>query len=280
MPDLTQSQTILVACLAVALPFWFLGLWRAASVIRSDESVRASWRRPRLPAGGFTVRLKLFLGGTLLLFLGFLAVVFFREAVFASGIAAGTLFLTALFFACYFRNLSDDERKLFRSSRRGAAPDDVEEVLLFTHPVWSAEHPGLFAIGVLFTLGGGVLTFMLGDLALLLLSVFGLVFLLHLWSFCQLNTLIVTNRVTATREGLPAERCRLIPHQDVMRATTERSGLDRLFRVETLVIDDGSGEPVRMKLRNAGEVTRRISESAEALANADARPTAREVQVR
>jgi len=261
MFELTRTQIIVVACLLLALPLWLAGLWRAARVmlVKKDGAGR-SWRLPRLTANGLTVRLKLFLIGTVVLFAGFLAVILFRDAVYAAVIAFGTLFLTGLFFACHFRNLSDDERQLFRSDPSGNPDLEPEEMLLLTHPVWMSEHPGLFALGLVFTLGGGVLTAWDGDPALLLMSVFGLVFLLHLWSFRQLNSLIVTNRLTALREGLPAEQIRLILHLDVVAVSVERTFLDRLFRVSSIEISDGSDDPVRIKLKNAGEVKRLIEE--------------------
>jgi len=113
---------------------------------------------------------------------------------------------------------------------------------------------------MLFTAGGGAATALLGDPVLLLLSVFGLVFLMHLWSFRQINTFIVTTRVTAVREGLPAERSRLIRHNDVQSMSIGRALMDRFFRVWWLEIDDGTGHPLRIKVKNPEDVKRLVEE--------------------
>jgi hypothetical protein len=65
MFGLSQTQLIVAGCLLLALPFWVMGLWRAANVIHSRETP-STWRLPRVDLSTMTPRLKLFLAGTLI----------------------------------------------------------------------------------------------------------------------------------------------------------------------------------------------------------------------
>ena len=128
-----------------------------------------------------------------MILLGIVLTIFSRSRLFLPVSVVGMIFLCGLFFHCFMVAYKRDEKVLFRRRARATTLDgDPEQLLFFGHSPWIFDRPWLFLAGVLFVFLGIGLVVITRDVYLLLLSVFGIVFMLQVWSFWQLNSLTVT----------------------------------------------------------------------------------------
>ena len=175
--------------------------------------------------------------GSAFTFLGFALTILLRNAEFLILIVVGSLFLSGLFFYTYYIIFSREERALFSSKKSARA----EHLMLFTHPAWMFHYPHFAIIGIGFIAGGIFAGTVYNDIYLTLLAIYGLIFMLHLWSFTQLNILTVTDQRISLRLGLPADSIVNIPLTEIANIQMTQSLLQRLFRVHALAITDHAG---------------------------------------
>ncbi len=264
MGDIRLSEdflTILSGLGVLILSVWFFYLWRYLKAIITHwkgRSVSVGIRGPRPARQPWSQRNPiLFCLGTLIIFFGFALVIVFKERSFVWLILTGILYLSALFFRCYYQTFSQTEKS---EPKRPRTTADPEQLLLFTHSSWIADRPGLFWLGVAFLPLGLGLTIIYADTYFMLLSVFGLIFLLQLWSFCQLNILTVTDQRTTMRTGLPADSLSEIPHTGVEKIRTYRTLFQRLFGTSTLIISGSNKEELIFHTKFPALVTGLIEE--------------------
>ena len=265
MGDIRLSEdflTILSGLGVLILSVWVFYLWRYLKAIMAhwkSRPVAVGIREPRptKPPGSQRNPI-LFCLGTLIMFLGFALVIMFKERAFVWLILAGLLYLSALFFKCYYQTFSQGDKSVY--SKRPRPTADPEQLLLFTHSSWIADRPGLFWFGVAFLPLGLGLTIIYADTCFLLLSVFGLIFLLQLWSFCQLNILTVTDQRTTMRTGLPADSLSEIPHVGVEKIRTYRTLFQRLYGTSTMIISGSNKEELIFHTKFPALVTGLIEE--------------------
>ncbi len=250
---------ILIVLGGIALvPLWLHHMWKTIrALIEYWESKRG---RPESGSGRergsrqlawMQRKGVLFFVGTFFLFSGVVLTILFKNRIFVPLIVSGMLFLSGLFFYCHFSTYSKKERSLFSVRANGAFDtSEPEQLLLFTHPVWNFDNPLLFLTGVIFQLSGVALTFTYGDVFFLLLSAFGVVFWLHLWSFYQLNTVTITNKRTTLKQGFPADSTLEVLHSRVSTVQTSQGLLQRLCRVGTVVISSSDRPDMIVNLKN------------------------------
>jgi len=251
---------LVTLCGLVLLPWWLVYLWRSLhEVIKhwQNKSQKPEVEQPSPPKQPLLDRKPiLFVIGTLIMLVGFALIILFRDNTFLWLVVAGILYLSALFFRCYFLTISQTERTLLSegSSRR---PDtsDPEQLYLFIHSHWMFDRPGLFYTGFFFIPLGVFLALTSADMYLLLLSIYGLIFLLQVWSFSQLNILTVTDRRTTLLTGLPADDRIEIRHEEVTSLRTRRSPTQHLFRTWTLVIAGAEDQEMILHLKHPDLVT-------------------------
>ena len=107
---------------------------------------------------------------------------------------------------------------------------------------------GLFFVG----LGLG-LALISSDVYLLLLSVFGIVFMLQIWSFWQLNAFTVTTDRVIFQQAYSSIGTLVIHREHVTSLTVDQGIAQWVCRVCTLVIGTLE-EDVHVKLKHPGEV--------------------------
>jgi hypothetical protein len=196
----------------------------------------------------------LFVLGSLIILLGVLLTIYFRTRTYIPLSVSGMIFLCGLFFHCFVVAYRKDEKVLFRRRPSLAGLDgDPEQLLFFGHSPWIFDRPWLFLAGLFFVGLGLGLSLISGDVYLLLLSVFGLVFMLQIWSFWQLNSLTVTTDRVIFQQAYPSIGTLVIPREHVTRLKVDQSKTQRVCRVCTLVIETLE-EDVRVKLKCPGEV--------------------------
>jgi hypothetical protein len=176
----------------------------------------------------------LFFVGGLLTFLGFVCTIFFRNPQFLTLIIVGSLFLTCLFFYTYFIVFSG--QKTLRTPKK-----KPEFLQVYTHPDWLFQHPKFALFGFGNIIAGIVSAFIYQDVYFVLLSIYGLVFLLHLWSFSQLNILTITDQHIKLHTGLPVDGILTIPIATISNVHYSQPRLQRLLRIHTVSIVDQTG---------------------------------------
>jgi len=176
----------------------------------------------------------LFFVGGLLTFLGFVCTIYFRNPQFLSLIIIGSLFLTGLFFYTYFIVFSSQDKS--RTSQKR-----LEHLQVYTHPDWLFQHPKFAFFGFGNIIAGIVCAFIYQDIYFALLSIYGLVFLLHLWSFSQLNILTITDQHIKLHTGLPVDGILTIPIATISDVHYAQPLLQRILRIHTVSIVDQAG---------------------------------------
>ena len=242
-----------IALGALALvPLWVHLIWKSLRSLieywegkdkRSEETARIDW--PRSDPSPWILRKRvLFFIGTLFLLAGFLLTISFKNRAFIPLIVAGILFLSLVFFYCYFSTYSKGERALLRARpNRELRQSGVEELLLFTPPVWFFDAPSQFLSGLFFQFLGIAFTYIYEDVFCLLLNVFGVAFLLQVWSFYQLNVLVVTNRRIILKQVFPDDRTMEILHAQVRDVQIQQDFSHRLCRVGGRLVISSPDQP-------------------------------------
>lgn len=230
----------------VLLPWWLIKLWQSLHTIFSaptppppptyhikkvDQTVSFWFRGPFL----FTV-------GGIITFLGFLLTIIFRNPQFLYLIILGSIFLSCLFFYTYFIVFSDQDRSIFANKM----PENLQ---VYTHPDWLFQHKFFFGFGLINILAGVIAGYLLDDIYYVLFSIYGCVFLLHLWSFAQLNILTITDQTLNFHTGLPASGILTIPIHTITSVVQSQPFLQRLLRVYTVHITDNTGAKLTLHTR-------------------------------
>ena len=243
--NLDKMQTIhwIVGSIGVLLlPWWLLKLWEALRSFDKPPKPRPALAVKKIaePKRFWHKGPVLFLIGSVLTLLGFVLTILLRNPEFLILIVVGPLFLSALFFYTYFVIFSRDERALF-SSRKNAR---AEHLMLFTHPAWMFHYPRFAIIGMGFIAGGIFSGVIYSDIYFALLAIYGLIFMMHLWSFTQLNILTVTDRRISLRTGLPADSIVNMPLAEIANTQVTQSLLQKICRVHALSITDRAGASI------------------------------------
>lgn len=236
----------LIAFACVVLPWWMLKLWRSLHLIlntpkptpppkyhvhKVNQSVSFWFRGPVL-----------FAVGGLLTFFGFICTIYFRNPEFLLLIIVGSLCLSGLFFYTYFWVFSTNEKSLDAHKNPG-------NLQVYTHPDWFFQNLPFVLFGLLNLIAGLVCAYIYQDVYLLLLSIYGLVFLLHLWSFSQLNILTITNLYLHMHTGLPASGILTIPIDTIVEIQHSQPLYQRLLKVHTIRIVDQDGAQLKVHTR-------------------------------
>ena len=221
---------------ALLLPWWLFKLW---------QSLHAIFNTPKPPpppkyhvhkvntSVSFWLRGSvLFTVGGLLTFLGFVCTIYFRNPQFLLLIIAGSLFLSGLFFHTYLFVFPDHER---------AQKKTPEHLQVYTHPYWLFQYPFFALFGLFNVFAGSICAYHYQDIYFMLLSIYGLVFLLHLWSFAQLNILTITDQTLKLYTGLPANGILTIPLHTIVDIQMTQPFYQRPFRVHKISIVDEQG---------------------------------------
>lgn len=179
----------------------------------------------------------LFTIGGLLTFLGFACTIYFRNPQFLLLIIAGSLFLSGLFFHTYLFVFPEHEN---------AQKKSPEYLQVYTHPHWVFQNPLFVLFGLLNLITGSIWAYHYQDIYFMLLSIYGLVFLVHLWSFTQLNILTITDHTLTLYTGLPANGILTIPINTIVDVQLTQPFYQRPLRVHTISIIDESGAQLRL----------------------------------
>jgi hypothetical protein len=228
------------------LPWWLLKLWRTMGAI-FDTPKPVPLPKFRIdkvvPSGSFWLKGPLlFAIGALLTFLGFVCTIVFRNPQFLYLIIAGSLFLTGLFFYTYFTIFSTHEPSVHPERSPGL-------LQVYTHPDWLFQHPVFFVFGLANIPIGILCAFVYQDIYFALLGICGLVFLLHLWSFSQLNVLTITDRYLNLQTGLPSDGMLTIPIENIVHVQHSQGLVQRLLRTHTIRIVDHEGAELKLHTR-------------------------------
>ena len=159
----------------------------------------------------------------------------------------------------YFVIFSREERALFSKQKSMRQ----EKLMLFTHPAWFFHYPRFALLGSIFVIGGTVFSMTANDIYLALFAIYGLVFMLHLWSFTQLNLLTVTDRRISLRTGLPADSIIDMPLPQIATVQVTQSLIQRLFRVHTLKLTDLQGADLKLHVPFPNLITDLLPNSSE-----------------
>ncbi|MBT5829629.1 MAG: hypothetical protein HOH77_05470 [Candidatus Latescibacteria bacterium] len=228
------------------LPWWLLKLWRSLHLIVNTPPPTPPPKyhvhkvNPSIP---FWLRGPiLFTVGGLLTFLGFVCTIFFRNPQFLLLIIVGSLFLSGLFFYTYFLVFSTNQKSLDSHKNPG-------NLQVYTHPDWLFQNLPFVWFGLLNLIAGLVCAYIYEDIYLVLLSIYGLVFLLHLWSFSQLNVLTITDLYLHLHTGLPANGILTIPIHTIVEVEQSQPIYQRLLKVHTICIVDEDGAQLKIHTR-------------------------------
>jgi hypothetical protein len=228
------------------LPWWLLKLWQSLQTIfntpKPVPTPKYRVHKVHQPASFWFKGSVMFAIGGLLTFLGFVCTILFRNPQFLLLIIVGSLFLTGLFFYTYFSVFSVYEQ----TNRRKKNPGNLQ---VYTHPDWLFQHPLFFLFGLLNIVVGIVCAYFFQDIYWALLSIYGLVFLLHLWSFSQLNILTITDLYLNLHTGLPADGILTIPLETIVEVEHTQPFLQRLLRTHTIRIVDQEGAQLTLHTR-------------------------------
>lgn len=241
-------------------PRWIRGLRRSIGALieyleNRRQSGRTILRLTNAESGPWITRKPvLFFLGSMMILLGIVLTIFSRSRLFLPVSVVGMIFLCGLFFHCFMVAYKRDEKLLFHRKARATTLDgDPEQLLFFGHPPWIFDRPWLFLAGVLFMFLGIGLVVITRDVYLLLLSVFGIVFMLQVWSFWQLNSFTVTTERAIFQQAYPTSGTLVINRKSVKSVTVDQSLPQRLCRVCTLVIETPD-EDIHVKLKHPREV--------------------------
>lgn len=230
----------------ILLPWWLLKLWQSLHAIANapkpapppkfdihkvDAMVSVWFRGPIL----FTV-------GGLFTFLGFSGTIYFRNPQYLWLIVVGSLFLSGLFFHTYFLVFSGKERSIFSRNSPG-------NLLVYTHPDWIFQNRFFALFGFANIVAGLIAGYVNDDIYWVLLTIYGLVFLLHLWSFSQLNILTISDTTLHFHAGLPANRILTIPLHTIADVQHSQTLYQKVFRIHTINIIDHSGAKLTLYTR-------------------------------
>ena len=256
-----QDHTFIYVILlggVLLVSLWIHRLWKA---IKARVARRGEARKPRPPvstgprAPWFQRTSVLFYAGTCLVFSGLALTITFHSRTFFPLSLAGILGLSSLFFNRYVKSYTADERRFFRGDPEAPSPQlGTELPRLYRHPAWIFESPGLFITALFFILLGVVLTLVVGDIYLLLLSVFGAIFHLQLWSFHQLNTVTITERRISVQRRFPEEMSIELTHDQIDEIWLRRTSLQKLAHVGTIVLTRADGPDVEVMLDHPEDV--------------------------
>jgi len=170
---------------------------------------------------------------------------------------SGLLFLCALFFWCFWSASRKDDRVLLRSVKNKSEESQPEEMLFFGHSPWIFDRPSLFLTGLLFIFGGVAFVLFSGDIYFLLLSVFGMVFMMQVWSFWQLNSFTMTTERAIFQQAYPSNAYLEILREQVTGLAFDQNFVQRVSGVCTLVIQT-IDEDIRVKLKHPKAVLKLI----------------------
>jgi hypothetical protein len=167
----------------------------------------------------------------------------------------GILGLSSLFFNRYVKGYTADERRFFRGDPQAASLRSGTEIpRLYRHPAWMFECPRLLATAHIFIVLGIVLTLATSDVYLLLLSAFGVIFYLQLWSFHQLNTVTITEQRILVQRRFPEETSIELTHDQIEEIWLRRTSLQRMAHAGTLVLTRADGPDVEVVLDHPEDV--------------------------
>jgi len=124
-----------------------------------------------------------------------------------------------------------------------------EHLQVYTHPDWLFQHPKFAFFGFGNILAGIVCAYLYQDIYFALLSIYGLVFLLHLWSFSQLNILTITDQHITLHTGLPVDGILTIPITTISDVHYGQTHIQRLLRIHTVSIVDQAGAKLKLYTR-------------------------------
>ncbi len=260
-----QDQTFIYVIVlggVILVSLWAHRLWRAgrALVARRNEAPKARGSAPpSLPTDPRTPWYHrtsvLFYAGTCLVFAGLALTITFHSRTFFPLSLAGILGLSSLFFNRYVKSYTADERRFFRGDPDTTSPQLGPDVpRLYRHPAWIFESPGLLIAALFFIVLGVVLTYLTEDVYLLLLSAFGVIFHLQLWSFHQLNTVTITERRISVQRRFPEEVTIELSHDEIEEIWLRRTSLQKMAHAGTIVISRADGPDVQVVLDHPEDV--------------------------
>ena len=199
----------------------------------------------------------LFRLGSLLILVGILLTIYFRSRTYLSLGVFGLFFLCGLFFWCFWSASRKDNPILLQPVRTRTQASHPEEMLFFGHSPWIFDRPLLCFTGLLFIFGGVAIALFTGDLYFLLLSVFGMVFMMQVWSFWQLNSFTMTTERAIFQQAYPSNASLVIPREQVTGLAFDQNFVQRVSGVCTLVIQT-LDEDIRVKLKHPKAVLKLI----------------------
>lgn len=260
-----QDETFVYVILfgsVVLLSLWIHRLWRAVRdlLVRWREARKARRQgREAAPTGLRTPWHRrtsvLFYVCTCLVFAGLVLTIAFHSRTFFPLSLAGILGLSSLFFNRYAKSYTADERRFFRGDPQAGPPRLGNEVpRLYRHPAWVFECPKLLATAQVFIVLGIVLTLVTSDVYMLLLSAFGVIFYLQLWSFHQLNTVTITEQRILVQRRFPKDVSIELTHDQIEEIWLRRTSLQKLAHVGTLVLTRADGPDVEVVLDHPEDV--------------------------